>query len=126
MATALTVRTGNSNPPTAEIHHITGQDIASFMSGNRYATVKEELTDARAEAIATNAIEAINAATSGEEIENIKEQALAAIAFAKEVYNSVLGEMGVPCDDCPAVDVTKGTTTIRLYSPEKVEFKKTE
>lgn len=96
------------------------------MSGNRYATVKEELTDARAEAIATNAIEAINAATSGEEIENIKEQALAAIAFAKEVYNSVLGEMGVPCDDCPAVDVTKGTTTIRLYSPEKVEFKKTE
>ena len=96
------------------------------MSGNRYATVKEELTDARAEAIATNAIEAINAATSVEEIENIKEQALAAIAFAKEVYNSVLGEMGVPCTDCPAVDVTKGTTTIRLYSPEKVEFKKME
>lgn len=33
--------------------------------------------------------------------------------------------MGDPCTDCPAVDVTKGTTTIRLYSPEKVEFRKT-
>ena len=38
----------------------------------------------------------------------------------------VLGEMGEPCTDCPAVDVTKGTTTIRLYSPEKVEFRKME
>lgn len=37
-----------------------------------------------------------------------------------------LGEMGEPCEDCPAVDVTKGTTTIRLYSPEKVEFRKME
>ncbi len=37
-----------------------------------------------------------------------------------------LGAMGEPCTDCPAVDVTKGTTTIRLYSPEKVEFRKME
>lgn len=37
-----------------------------------------------------------------------------------------LGEMGEPCEDCPAVDVTKGTTTIRLYSPDKVEFRKME
>ena len=35
-----------------------------------------------------------------------------------------LGEMGEPCEDCPAVEVTKGTKTIRLYNPDKVEFKK--
>lgn len=34
------------------------------------------------------------------------------------------GEMGTPCDDCPAVEVSKGTTTIQLYNPDKVEFKK--
>ncbi len=34
--------------------------------------------------------------------------------------------MDTPCTDCPAVDVTKGTTTIRLYNPEKVEFRKQE
>ncbi|MCQ2314537.1 MAG: hypothetical protein MJZ56_05130 [Bacteroidales bacterium] len=57
---------------------------------------------------------------------NAKEAAIAAIASAKAIYNSGLGEMGEPCEDCPAVDVTKGTTTIRLYSPEKVEFRKME
>ncbi len=35
-----------------------------------------------------------------------------------------LGEMGEPCEDCPAVEVTKGDKTIKLYNPEKVEFKK--
>ncbi len=35
-----------------------------------------------------------------------------------------LGEMGEPCEDCPAVEVTKGTKTVKLYNPEKVEFKK--
>ncbi|MCQ2286237.1 MAG: DUF1542 domain-containing protein [Bacteroidales bacterium] len=35
-----------------------------------------------------------------------------------------LGEMGTPCDDCPSIEVTKGDKTIKLYNPEKVEFKK--
>ena len=35
-----------------------------------------------------------------------------------------LGEMGTECENCPAVEVTKGTKTIKLYNPEKVEFGK--
>ena len=35
-----------------------------------------------------------------------------------------LGEMGEPCDDCPHIEVTKGNKTIKLYNPDKVEFKK--
>ncbi|MCQ2314274.1 MAG: hypothetical protein MJZ56_03770 [Bacteroidales bacterium] len=66
----------------------------------------------------------INAATSVETINAIKEQALAAIASAMVVYNSALGEMGEPCEDCPSVEVTKGTKTVKLYNPESVKFKK--
>ncbi|MCQ2316004.1 MAG: leucine-rich repeat domain-containing protein [Bacteroidales bacterium] len=35
-----------------------------------------------------------------------------------------LGEMGEPCTNCPSIEVTKGDKTIKLYNPEKVEFKK--
>ncbi len=35
-----------------------------------------------------------------------------------------LGEMGEPCTNCPSVEVTKGTKTVKLYNPEKVEFGK--
>lgn len=34
------------------------------------------------------------------------------------------GEMGTECEECPAVEVTKGDKTVKLYNPEKVEFKK--
>ena len=37
----------------------------------------------------------------------------------------VLGEMGVPCEDCPAVEVTdQNGKTIKLYNPKSVTFKK--
>ena len=143
VAAALSVYADNTNPPTTEISH-TDNDIASHIAVFRYVTVKDVttgikeaaiaainaaiigVTNADIIAIATYAIDAINAAANPHEIEIIKAQALAAIASAKAIYASALGEMGVPCEDCPAVDVTKGTTTIRLYSPEKVEFKKME
>lgn len=35
-----------------------------------------------------------------------------------------LGEMAEPCTNCPSIEVTKGDKTIKLYNPEKVEFKK--
>ena len=38
--------------------------------------------------------------------------------------SEALGEMGTECENCPAVEVTKGTKTIKLYNPEKVEFGK--
>lgn len=33
-----------------------------------------------------------------------------------------LGEMGEPCTDCHAVEVTKGDKSVKLYQPDKVEF----
>ena len=143
VAAALTVYSDNTTPPTNEISH-TDNDIAPYIVALRYVIVNDDKTSAKQDAIdainvaiegvtnediiaiATNAINAINAATSVETINAIKEQALAAIAALKSAYASGLGEMGEPCKDCPAVDVTKGTTTIRLYSPEKVEFRKME
>ncbi|MCQ2319270.1 MAG: hypothetical protein MJZ90_10190 [Bacteroidales bacterium] len=143
VAASLAVYADNNNPPMVEILHTSNQDIASSVN-KRYVIAKDDATGAKEAAIAAinaaiigvtnadiiaiaeNAIDAINAAANPHEIEIIKAQALAAIASAKAIYNSALGEMGEPCTDCPAVDVTKGTTTIRLYSPEKVEFKKME
>ena len=143
VAASLTVYADNNNPPTTIIMHATDQDIASSVN-KRHVIVKDDMTGIKEAAIAainaaiegvtnediiaiaTNAINAINEAINVREITIIKEQALAAIASAKAIYNSGLGEMGEPCTDCPAVDVTKGTTTIRLYNPEKVEFRKME
>ena len=124
-----------------EILHTSNQDIASSVN-KRYVIAKDDATGAKEAAIAAinaaiegvtnadiiaianNAIDAINAAINVREITIIKEQALAAIALAKSIYNSGLGEMGVPCEDCPSVEVTKGTKTVKLYNPESVKFKK--
>lgn len=69
----------------------------------------------------------INTATDVTAINNAKETALEVLNAAMGAYQAgkaeALGEMAEPCDDCPAVEVTKGTTTIRLYNPDKVEFK---
>ena len=142
VATALTVYADNNNPPMAVIIHTDNSDIAGYTS-RRYVIVKdvtigvkepaiaainaaiEGVTNADIIAIANNAIAAINAATNVDVINAIKEQALAAIASAKAIYNSALGEMGVPCDDCPSVEVTgQSDNTIKLYNPKSVTFKK--
>ena len=34
----------------------------------------------------------------------------------------LLGDMGTPCTDCTAVEVTDGTTTVTLYKPTKVGY----
>ena len=34
----------------------------------------------------------------------------------------LLGNMGTPCTDCTAVEVTDGTTTVTLYKPTKVSY----
>ena len=45
-----------------------------------------------------------------------------------EGYNAgkaeALGDMGEECTDCTAVEVKKGDKTVKLYNPEKVEFRK--
>ena len=73
---------------------------------------------------------ALNNAATIEIITANKAAALAKLSTVVPAYKAgkaeILGEMGTECHDCPAVDVTKCTTTIRLYNPEKVEFMKTE
>ena len=47
------------------------------------------------------------------------------IAFAEgkaEAKKELLGDMGTPCTDCTAVEVTDGTTTVTLYKPTKVSY----
>ena len=136
---ALTIYADNTNPPTSEILHTSDYDIAPNLAGKRYAVVKDDMTGIKEAAItainaaiegvtnediiaiATNAINAINAATNVHEITVIKEQALAAIASAK----AILGDMGVPCEDCPSVEVTgQNDNTVKLYNPKSVKFKK--
>ena len=71
-------------------------------------------------------------------IDEIKEEVLNLISFFKEgkaegkaegleegkaaEKAELLGNMGVPYDDCTAVEVTDGTTTVKLYNPEKVSY----
>lgn len=73
---------------------------------------------------------AINNATTIEIITENKVSALAKISAAVPVYKTikadVFGEMGTECEDCPAVEVTDGTTNLKLYNPTKVSFIKQE
>ncbi len=77
-----------------------------------------------------DAVNAVNAATTTTQMD----RAEAKIFFILSMYPAgraegieegqaeALGEMGEPCTDCPAVEVTKGNKTIKLYAPDKVEF----
>ena len=69
---------------------------------------------------------ATDAATITANLETALIKLAAAIASYEIGLNTAFGEMGTECDDCPAVDVKKGTKTIRLYNPDKVEFIKIE
>lgn len=81
-------------------------------------------------AFANNAIDAINAATSVEEIENIKNQALAAIALAKAAYQAgyqrAFDELPTDSQDAAGhtVTITKGNKKLKLVNPDNVEFGK--
>ncbi len=68
----------------------------------------------------------IEASTTIDNVNSLRTEGVYAVTYSIKTYQATFGEMGEPCEDCPAVDVTKGTTTIRLYSPEKVEFRKME
>lgn len=64
----------------------------------------------------------IEAGTTIEQVEALGTEGLYAVTYAVSTYQEILGEMGDPCTDCPAVNVIKGTKTVKLYNPEKVEF----
>ncbi|MCQ2128567.1 MAG: hypothetical protein MJZ08_03950 [Bacteroidaceae bacterium] len=49
-------------------------------------------------------------------------EGLNAVTYSISTYQEILGEMGTPCTDCPAVEVTKGGKKVILYIPDKVKF----
>ena len=64
----------------------------------------------------------IDAATTIEQVNALGVEGRYAVTYSASAYREFFGEMGEECDDCPAVDVTKGTKTVRLYNPEKVKI----
>lgn len=96
---------------------------------------KQALTEKRGDiaseeldAIVTQYSNQIDAQTTINDVQSVRDEGLLALENALKYYTAgkaeAFGEMGTPCEDCPAVEVTKGTKTIRLYNPDKVEFKK--
>ena len=66
----------------------------------------------------------IEAVTTIGQVESLGTEGVYAVTYSIKTYQATFGEMGEPCEDCPAVEVKKGTTTVKLYNPDKVEFKK--
>lgn len=66
----------------------------------------------------------IEAVTSIEQVEALGTEGVYAVTYSIKTYQATFGEMGEPCEDCPAVKVKKGDKTIILYAPEEVEFMK--
>lgn len=113
---------------------IEGKD---FLGEDRAAAIAEiqnafdgETGSAYLNGLIANEMAAINNATTIEIITENKVAALAKLSAAVPVYKTIkaeaLGEMGTECEECPAVEVTDGTTNLKLYNPTKVSFIKQE
>ena len=134
IAIATTAKTNIFFARTIEdINSIKTQALADIVIAKSIIEINaaiDETDNDNVKAVATHAATAINAAETSADVNTIKTFALAAIASARAAYiagkEETLDEMGTPCEDCPAVEVSKGTTSIRLYNPEKVEFMRTE
>lgn len=61
-------------------------------------------------------------ATIIEQIKALGIEGLNAVTYSISTYQEILGEMGTPCTDCPAVEVTKGGKKVILYILDKVKF----
>lgn len=70
----------------------------------------------------------INIASTEEAIITYRDAAINKLTIAVPSYEQgnldVLGSMSTPCTDCPAVEVSNGTTNVTLYNPTNVNFRK--
>ena len=66
----------------------------------------------------------IEASTTIDNVNSLRTEGVYAVTYSIKTYQATFGEMGEPCTDCPAIEVTKGAKKVTLYNPEKVEFKK--
>ena len=147
VATTLLVKADNNNPPTEEIEHDGGCDIAEKLKGRRYVTtdsilpfrnaaiatiyaVGKDYNNEIIKAIAETAKTDIEAATTTNAINSIKEKALADLQYALALYDAgkteVLGSLGEK-QTGPAIEVTdQNDNSVILYNPKKVNFIKVE
>ena len=127
IAIATTAKTNIFFARTIEdINSIKTQALADIVTAKAIAEINaaiDETDNDNVKAVATHAATAINAAETFADVNTIKAFALGAIASARAAYiagkEETFDEMGTPCEDCPAVEVSKGTTSIRLYNPDK-------
>ena len=127
LAIATTAVTNINNAITVDnINTIKTLALAKINALILIQMARQGIQNAEINTMIDNAVNNIKNATTTEQINQLNEQIMTIITSVQIGKAEALGEMGVPCDDCPAVDVTKGTTTIRLYSPDKVEFRKME
>ncbi|MCQ2128822.1 MAG: hypothetical protein MJZ08_05255 [Bacteroidaceae bacterium] len=147
VATTLLVKADNNNPPTEEIEHDGGCDIAEKLKDRRYVTtdsilpfrnaaiatiyaVGKDYNNEIIKAIAETAKTDIEAATTTNAINSIKEKALADLQYALALYDAgkteVLGTLGEK-QTGPAIEVTdQNDNSVILYNPKKVNFIKVE
>ena len=102
-----------------EIAHVSGIDIAQELCGKPQVIIEDLVAKGDAAGYARGKTEGYN-----DGYQHGKNDGDAA-GYARG-KSEAFGEMGTECENCPAVEVTKGTTTIRLYNPEKVELRKME
>lgn len=68
----------------------------------------------------------INSAVNRTQVNERKQAAIDKLTFVVNNYvagkTELLGNMGTPCTDCTAVEVTDGTTTVTLYNATNVSY----
>ena len=143
VATTLLVKADGNNPPTEEIEHDGGGDIAGKLNGKPHATITSILpfwnsanaaidaafkgiTNENMKAIATTAKKNIEAATTTVAIGSIKEKALADLQYVLSFYNDgkadAFGTLSEK-QNGPAVILTdKDGKEFIFYSPKSVEY----
>ena len=143
VATTLLVKADGNNPPTEEIEHDGGGDIAGKLHKKRYATITSILPFWDAAIAAINAAvgdvtnenimyfitpskKNIEAATTTNAINTIKEKALADLQNIFAIYDAgktdAFGTLSEK-QNGPALIVTdKNDKEIILYSPKSVEY----
>ncbi len=116
----------------AEIDAIKTFAIAKLTALYHILIARQGIQNAEINSMINDAVNGISNATTTDQITALHSQISTIIGLVQtgraegieEGRAEALGEMGTECTDCPAVEVTKGDKTIKLYNPEKVEFKK--
>ena len=92
------------------------------------AILSDYSTSAYLQSLLAEEVAKINSAVNRTQVNERKQAAIDKLTFVVNNYVAgkaeALGEMAEPCDNCPSIEVTKGDKTVKLYNPEKVEFKK--